>query len=272
MATGAGAAGFLARASPRPRVRAFARVLLALLPALLLPLAAHPGLAQSSVRTLSDLEEPLVGEDLVVDFVVTSGEAGQPGIVVFLNPPGKPFGLVVYRQDGTEAYVKNGTRGIQPFPALDAGPHKLHLRGGGAVQITRGYLDRLGANPQVREANGTIRGTDAYVLAPTRGWVLHVEGDVRAELRDLGGTTRTLPAPVAEGVTRGGAYVLSLRAPDGTPYRVWLEPTGPEPATLETGGGDGADHEAGHADAPGPGPLLLALALAGAALVLRRRR
>jgi hypothetical protein len=238
-------------------------------PLLLLCLLLVPhGAAQSSVRTLADLEEPILGEDLVVDFTVTPEEAGTPGIAIFLNPPGKPFGLVVYRQDGTEAYVKNGTRGAQPFPALDAGPHKLYLRGAGAVQITRTHLDRLGGGPEVTEVNGTLRGTDAYLLAPTRGWTLHVEGDVRVELRDLGGATRQLATPVSENVSRGGVYVLSVRGDEGTPYRAWLEPIGPEPAATNQTGGSEDEHA--H-QTPLPGAPLLALALVGAALALRRR-
>ena len=250
------------RPLPGPRVRA-ALLTLPLLALLVAPMAfAQPG------KTLSDFEEPVLGDNLVVDFTVTAEEADKPGIAVFLNPPSRGFGLVVYRADGSTAYERNGTRGVQPFPALPEGAYKAFVRGNGAFQITPRHLDRLGSGAQVTEANGTLRGTDAYVLAPTRGWVLHVEGDVQAELRDLGGPTRTLSTPVAANVSTGAAYVLSLRGEEGSAYRVWLEPTGPEPSTLTPPtAGRG---QAGGEKTPGAGPLLVALA-ACAALALRRR-
>ena len=239
-----------------------------LAPLLLLALLAPAAHAQPAARTLSDFEEPVLGEDLLLDFRVTAEEAGKPGIVVFLNPPSRAFGLTVYRADGTEAYVKNGSRGVQPFPALEEGDHRVYVRGNGAFQITHANLDRLGGGERVTQANGTLRGADAWVLAATRDWVLHLEGDVQAELRDLGGPTRNMTVPMAHNVSRGMVYVLTLRGPDETPYRLWLEPVGPEPdPSLVNQGPTRTPTQ----DAPGAPLAALVLGAVAAALVLRRR-
>ena len=246
------------------------------LPALLLVLAAAlvaPSAGAQGARTLSDLEEPVTGENLVMEVRVTPEEAGKDGIVVYLNAPGRPFGLVVYRADGTTAFDKNGTRGVQPFPALTAGAYKFFIRGQGAFQLTTTYLDRLGGNPVVTEVNGTLRGADAYVFAPTRGWILRIEGapGVQAELRDLGGATRTLPLPFEGNFTRGSAYVLTFRGAPGASYRVSMERVGPDP--VETDGNETrpTPGEGGSARTPGPAPAFVAAGVALAALAWRRR-
>ena len=263
---GAGRARVLGGRGGGPRVRAVA----SLPPLLVLLLLAPHAAAQSGARTLSSLEEPVVGTDLVFDVTVGPEEAGTPANVVFLNAPGKPFGLVVYRRDGTEAYSQSGARGVQPFPALEEGTYKVYVRGTGAFQLTPNHLGQLRGRPDVMEVNATLSGADAYVFAPTRDHVLHVEGSVRAELRDLAGATRDLAMPAAHNVSRGSAYVLTLRGDEGSAYRVWLEPVGPEPDPAATVAQPSPTTPPN--DTPlGGVPLLLAGA-ACAALALRRRR
>lgn len=238
----------------------------------LLLLLGSGGLASlagaASARTLLDFEEPVVAQSEVLDFTVTPEEAGQPAVVVFLGDPARAFGLSLYRPDGTIAYERNASRGIQALPALQEGVHKFFVRGEGAFQVTNRSLDRLGGRPAVTDANETLQGgADAWVLVPTRAWNLRVEGNVTAELRDLGGATRQLAPAASTSVSQGAAYVLTLRGANGTAYRAWLEPVGADPGP--TGGGrvDGPPSET-----PAPGLLVLALAFVGAAHALRRRR
>lgn len=243
-------------------------------PTFLAALLLLPSVPGAAAATLRDLEEPTTLTDDVLDVTVTPEEAGQAAIVLFLNPPGDPFGLTLYRPNGTTAFDRTGSRGVQPLAPLDAGLHKLHVRGQGIFQVTNRSLDTLGGRPVVLDANETLRGTDAWVVVPSRSWALHVEGNVTAELRELGGATREHAAPISIALTKDVAYVLSLRGADGMPYRVRLEAIGtvePIPINPATNGGGEAPPRADD-DVPGPGvPLLLGiLALAG--LSLRRPR
>lgn len=217
--------------------------------------------------TLAGFEEPQVGADLVLDFTVTPEEAGEPRFAVFLNPPTRSFGFTVYRADGAVAYERTGTRGVQPFPALEEGRYKAFVRGEGAIQLTDKHLDRMSAGaPRVTDVNGTLRGADAYVFVPTRDWRLRVEGDVRVEWRDLAGATRQPAVPVDLPVARGAPHVLTLRGDESTPYRVWLEPVGEEPAEAGPGRVEPTREET-----PGMGALVLLPACCAAALLVRRR-
>lgn len=251
-----------------------ARVPTLLLLATMALLPAAPGAA---ALTLRDLEEPTSVVDDVLDVQVTREEAGQPGIVVFLNPPGDSFGLTLVRPNGTSAFERTGSRGMQPLVALEEGPHKVQVRGNGIFQITNRSLDTLGGRPVVLDANETLRGTDAWVVVPSRPWNLRVEGNVTAELRELGGPTREHATPASVSVNQGAAYVLSLRGAEGTPYRVWLESTGavdpiPGAGATPSADGGGSGEEGSGGDVPGPGAVLAVAALALVGLFLRRAR
>lgn len=237
-------------------------------PLLALVLLLPPVQAQGDL-TLADLQEPQVGNDLVVEVRVTAEEAGNATAVVFLNPPTRSFTLVVYDEGGREVYSQRGGRGIQTLPALEEGRHKFFVRGDGAFQVAMRHLDRAGGGERVTEAEGTLEGTLAFALLATRAWALHVEGAVQAELRDLSGATRNLTLPANASIPERTAHVLTLRGAPGAPYRVWLVPVGPEPAPTTT---PATPTGATASETPGPGfSLLLGATLAGVVLMRRRR-
>lgn len=228
----------------------------------------------ASGKTLSDFEEPHGGENAVIEFDVTREEAGRPRLVVFLNPPSEGFGLIVYRADGSEAYVRNGTRGIQPFPALTEGSYKFFLRGNGLFLLTDRHLDRSpGGNLTITDVNETLRGrADTYVLVPTRNWTLHLEGEgMDGLLFDLRGGGANLNGTTSKAVIQGVPYVLALRGAEGETYRLRLEP---REGGVDNGDADPTPTPAATNDAPGPGLLLVAGALGVAAASMRglRRR
>lgn len=228
---------------PRPTCSA---VLRALVLALILaaPLA-------SGKDTLSSLEEPRKGADQVWDVTITAEEAARTNLVVFRNAPSAVFGLIVYDANGTEVYVKNGTRGLQTLPKLAAGDYRFFVRGSGEFQVTEKGLERL----LTGNVSTTLAGTDAYVLAPSRHYRIDFAGDVDVEFWNMVEAKEQLEAPFSRNATQGGAYVFTVRGAEGTPYSLTLTPIAAPPEEKET---------------PGVGIVGFALALAFA-LVLRRR-
>lgn len=224
-------------------------------------------------KTLLDFEEPHGGDNAVIDFGVTRAESGRPRFVVFLNPPSEGFGLIVYRADGSEAYVRNGTRGVQAFPPLEEGTYKFYVRGNGVFLLTDRHLDRpAGGNATVNDVNATLDGkADTYVMVPTRNWTLHLKGEgFQGQLINLRGGGADLRDGGNAPVSHLAPYVLILRGDAGAPYRLWLEPREGGNATVDPTPTPTPSPTAKEAT-PGPGALFVAGAVALVALALRRR-
>ncbi|HVM45622.1 MAG TPA: hypothetical protein VM582_06775 [Candidatus Thermoplasmatota archaeon] len=218
-------------------------------PLLLLALLLAAPLAAAQA-TLESLEEPHAGIDKVWPIVVTEEQAGKQRPVVFRNAPTTPFTLVVYDATGTEVYERRGTRGVQTLPALDAGEYRFFVRGPGAFQVTMRAFERDG----LEDFDGALGGTaDAFVLAPSRDYNVTFTGSVRVEWWDMTSTPEDLTPPAERAARKGGAYVITVRGDDATPYAIALEATS-APAGDDTPG-------------LGVGALLGILAL----LALRRR-
>ena len=231
----------------RPRSAGVLRALLPLLLLLVVPLAA-------AQETLASLEEPRRGTDEVFPVTVTAEEAGRPHLIVFRNSPSSVFGVTVYDAQGKTVYAQNGTRGVQTLPNLTAGEYRFFLSRTGEFQVTdKAWEVYLQGDQQT-----TLRGTDAYVLAPQRPYNVSIEGNVTVEWWDLLGPS---PETVGEGATREakarGAYVLTVRGAEGTPYAIRLAPGVEAPGPTPT--------------AEAPLPALVALGAAAVAVALKRR-
>lgn len=218
--------------------------------ALLLALVLAAPLA-SAQATLASLEEPHKGLDQVWPVTVTQEESARTNLAIFRNAPTSRFGLIIYDSTGAEVYVQNGTRGIQTLPSLAPGDYRFFVRGQGEFQVTEKGLEKLIPG----NVSTNLRGADAYVLSPSRAYRLEVAGNVSAEFWNLIAEKEQLQAPFARDVTKGGAYVITVRGAEDTPYTLTLVPTEAPPTGNE---------------APGLGVAALALAL-GVAIALRRR-
>jgi MYXO-CTERM domain-containing protein len=206
----------------------------------------------SAQETLDSLEEPHAGTDRTWEIVVEPDEAGEARALVFRNPVGKTFTLVIYDANGTEIFIRNGTRGIQTLPGLSAGPHRFFVRGEGEFQVTNKAFERI---LKVDAVNATLEGTDAYILAPSKPYDVRVEGDVRLEWWPLAGEADEPPLPLTRAAATGNGYVFTLRGDEGAAYSISLTP-GEAPATATN-------------EAPGPGALALAALVAIVALTRR---
>lgn len=209
---------------------------------LLTPLAA-------AAETLASLEEPHEGTDRVWDVTILQEEADKPHALVFRNAPGSGFGLVVYDATGAEVFVRNGSRGIQTLPAFPAGEYRFFVRGHGEFQVTDKAWEKLLQG----NVSAQLRGTDAYIMSPSRPYEMAFEGPVQVEWWDMTGAPETLAPPANRTVKLGGAYVITVRGDEGASYSITLR----EPVTqvVET-----------------PAPALAATLVAlGALAVLRRR-
>lgn len=186
---------------------------------LLLVLLSPTALAAES---LSDLEEPHKGTDKVWDVTVTNAEANARRVLIYRNEVGHGFGLIIYDSTGAEIFVKNGTRGLQTLPELAAGEYKFFVRGAGEFQVTDKAFERI-----IKENNvsTTLRGTDAYVLSPSRYWKVDFTGDVTVEWWALTEKAESLTSPVNRTAQAGQGYVMTLRGAEGTPYTISMTPT-----------------------------------------------
>lgn len=190
----------------------------------------------SAQETLDSLEEPHGGTDKVWDIVVEPDEAGEARAIVFRNPLGRVFTLVIYDANGTEVFIKNGTRGIQTLPPLSPGPHRFFVRGEGEFQVTDKAFELI---LKVDAVNTTLEGTDAYVLAPSRPYDVSVTGDVRLEWWPLTESKQEVALPFARSVDKGNAYVMTIRGAEGAAYSITLTP-GQAPAPTNEAPGLGA--------------------------------
>ncbi|HUR69086.1 MAG TPA: hypothetical protein VM370_07550 [Candidatus Thermoplasmatota archaeon] len=198
--------------------------------ALLILLA--PVAAAQQAETLASWEEPHKGTDKVWDLIVTQEEAGAQRALIYLNPPSIRFSFVIYDVNGTEIFVKNGTLGIQTLPALKPGPYKFFIRGSGEIQITEKAFERV-----LKENNvsARLRGTDAYVLAPSQFYDVGFTGDVRVDWLAVSGPHEELTPPFTKAAAIGDAYIFTIRGEEATPYTVTLTPTA-APTKAESSG------------------------------------
>lgn len=208
----------------------------------------------SAQATLAGFEEPHRGSDRVWEFRVTPEEAGADRAIVYRNAPRSPFGLIVYDENGDEVFAKNGTRGVQTLPALDAATYRFFVRGTGEFQVTE---KTLRGSLEPRERNATLEGIDAYVLAPAETFNVTIEGNVNVEWWDLTGSAFDLAAPFTRTADPGGLYVLTFHGDAGAPYSMRFVP--------------GTLVEEPDAEAPFA-PWLAAAAIAGAATIMRGTR
>lgn len=242
-----------------------APVLLALL---LLVLLAPSGSAQLTL-SLDDLEEPQkLPADGNIRVIVTEEQANEARAILFRNPIRSGFGLAVIDPAGRTVYEDNGSRGVQTLPPLPAGTYTFLVRfREGEFQVVR---PAFGVNLN-ESTNGSIVGrADAYVVAVRSGFNFTVSGEVEAEWFDIRMTDAEHPTlPFTRTAVPGGAYVLTIRGAEGTPYDIRVEPTTyVPPATTPDHSGHEDD---GFLGLPGPGPVALLVTLALAAFALRRR-
>lgn len=174
-----------------------------------------------AVESLADFEEPHQGTDKVWDLVVTQDEANARRALVYRNTVGHPFGFIIYDASGAEIFIKNGSRGVQTFPALEAGEYKLFVRGSGEFQVTEKAFERTLTENNI---STTLRGTDAYVLSAGRYWQVDFTGDVRIEWWSLTGVPEIVVPPTNRTAEVGQAYVMTVRGDPGAPYTITLNP------------------------------------------------
>lgn len=221
---------------------AFVLRLVVLALVLFTPLAA-------AAETLASLEEPHEGTDKVWDVTILHEEADTPRALIFRNAPGSGFGLTIYDTTGAEVFVRNGSRGIQTLPALPAGEYRFFVRGHGEFQVTDKAWEKLLQG----NVSTQLRGTDAYIMSPTRPYEMAFEGPVQVEWWDMTGAPEPLTPPATRSVKLGGAYVITVRGDEGASYAITL--TEAEPEVVET-----------------PAPAAAAALIALAALAAFRRR
>lgn len=223
--------------------------------------------AASAQRTLSldDLEEPQkLPADGNLRVIVTEEQANDPRAIIFRNPIRSGFGLAVIDPAGRTVYEDNGSRGVQTLPGLPAGTYTFLVRfREGEFQVVG---PAFGVNRN-ESANGSIVGrADAYVVAVRSGYNFTVSGDVEAEWFDIRMTEPEHPSiPFTRTGVPGGAYVLTIRGAEATPYSIDVEPTTYVPPTATP------DHSA-HEENGLPGPGIVLLLLVAVLVALARRR